>query len=74
MPIFVLRLVMTDNYKTLTALADFLVLNNGESGVSIEPDVVMLISTELKLLFDRLDMLDDIITANPDIIAYTYHD
>lgn len=41
---------MDDEYKTLHSLLEFLVFNDGQSGVCIEYDVVNAIATELKQL------------------------
>lgn len=44
------EVIMDDEYKTLHSLLEFLVFNDGQSGVCIEYDVVNAIATELKQL------------------------
>jgi hypothetical protein len=65
---------MSDDYLRVRKLAEFLVARQSQSGVSIDADDCTLLALEIELMLERLDMLDDILHAHPDIIAHTYHD
>ena len=65
---------MSDEYVGVRKLAEFLLARQSQSGVSIDADDTALLAQEIQLILERLDMLDDILHAHPDIIAHTYHD
>jgi hypothetical protein len=63
-----------NDYVGVRKLAEFLVARQSQSGVSIDADDTALLALEIEHILERLDMLDDILKAHPDIIAHTYHD
>jgi len=63
-----------NDYVGVRKLAEFLVARQMQSGVSIDADDTALLALEIEHILERLDMLDDILHAHPDIIAQTYHD